>query len=41
VAGKLLDHAQTENWTLNGMMQNVEPDQPRIQIAVGFGAFLL
>src|SRR5580700_6077556 len=34
VAGKLLDHAQAEHWPLNCMMQNVEPDQSGVQIAV-------
>jgi hypothetical protein len=40
VTRQLLDHAQAEDRTLNGMMKNVKADQARVQIAVCCGVLM-
>jgi hypothetical protein len=32
---QFLDHAEPENWLFRGVMQEVQPDQAGVEIAVG------
>src|ERR1035441_3182733 len=41
MARQLLDHSQTEDRAFHGVVDHMEPDQARVQIAVGRGVVLL
>jgi hypothetical protein len=41
VTRQLLDHSQTEDRTLHGVVEHMEADQARVQTAVGRSVFLL
>jgi len=34
VPAKLVDHRLAEDRTFGGVMENMEPDEPRVQVAV-------
>ncbi len=38
---EFLDHAQAEDRTFGGMVEHVEPNQTRVQSAIGRGRFVL
>src|SRR5579863_9399109 len=41
VTRQLLDHSKTKDGTFHRVMEDMEPDQPRVQIAVGGDALPL
>src|ERR1035438_2844693 len=41
VTRQFLDHPQTEDRAFNGVVEDVEPDQARVQVTVGGGIFLI
>jgi hypothetical protein len=41
VTSQLFDHSQAEDRTLNSVMQDMKPDQARVQIAICCRPFVL